>query len=200
MAIYRNIVGTFLAITSWKNQSDSFDVNTLVRLGNGYAKNSGANYKPVNLRLARFRYSLGPGQYLIDINDGGDVKLNGKVLSDDLAKNIGKGKRGKDSDELLVKRCHEFSEFTRKKFWYYLKGARVVYSSVGSTAERDYCLVTYVNVAGTFFAIGSDVKKTRVCEVNTFVRVGGGYEDDCDRECEPIPFEKCTLPLENYEE
>jgi hypothetical protein len=47
LAIYRNIVGTFLAITSWKKQASSFDVNTLVRLGNGYAQNSGANYKPV---------------------------------------------------------------------------------------------------------------------------------------------------------
>ena len=38
LAIYRNIVGTFLAITSWKNQSDVFNVDTLVRLGNGDAK------------------------------------------------------------------------------------------------------------------------------------------------------------------
>jgi len=127
--------------------------------------------------------------------------LNGKELSDDLAKNIGKGKHSRDNDELLVNKCQDFSEFTRKKFWYYLKNARVVYSSVGSSAERDYCLVTYVNIAGTFFAIGSDVKKTRACEVKTFVRVGGGYDDDdCDSGCEPVHFEKTTLPLKNYED
>lgn len=92
LAIYRNIVGTFLAITTWKNQSSTFDVNTLVRLGNGYAKNSNANYKPVNLQLNHFRYSLGAGEFLIDVSDCGDVNLNGKELSDNLDDNLNKEK------------------------------------------------------------------------------------------------------------
>lgn len=199
LAVYRNIVGTFLAITTWQNQSSTFDVNTLVRLGNGYAKNSNANYKPVKLGLARFRYSLGPGQFLIDVSDCGDVTLNGKELSNNLDENLGKHRHG-DNGEELVEKCKEFSEFTRKKFWYYLQDAHVVYSSVGSTAERDYCLVTYVNVAGTFFVIGSDGRKDHVCEVNTFVRLGNGYEEDSEANYKPVNFQKVTLPLVSYED
>lgn len=196
LAVYRNIVGTFLAITTWKNQSSTFDVNTLVRLGNGFAKNSNANYKPVNLRLTRFRYSLGPGQYLIDLNDCGDIKLNGKELSNDLHENMGKSKH--DKNGLLVKKCQDFSEYTRKKFWYYLQNANVVYSSVGSTSDRNYCLITYVNVAGTFFVIGSEALKDKSCQVNTFVRLGNGCEGE--DEYEPVVYEKVTLRLASYEE
>jgi hypothetical protein len=97
LAIYRNIVGTFLAVTTWKNQSSTFDVNTLVRLGNGYAPNSNANYKPVNLQISHFRYSLGDGQYLIDVTDCGDVNLNGHALSNNLQDNI-KGKHFNQTD------------------------------------------------------------------------------------------------------
>lgn len=154
LAIYRNIVGTFLAITTWKNQSSTFDVNTLVRLGNGYAKNSGANYKPVKLSLRHFRYSLGAGEFLIDVSDCGDVKLNGKELSDNLDDNLKKEKHYQSYEE-LVEKCKEFSEFTEKKFWYYLKGAQVVYSSAGTVNDKNYCLVTYVNNAGTFFVLGN---------------------------------------------
>lgn len=154
LAIYRNIVGTFLAITTWKNQSSTFDVNTLVRLGNGYAKNSHANYRPVKLELRHFRYSLGAGEFLIDVSDGGDVKLNGKELSDNLSGNLKKEKHYESYEELVAK-CKEFSEFTEKKFWYYLQGAHVVYSSAGTVNDKNYCLVTYVNNAGTFFVIGN---------------------------------------------
>lgn len=199
LAIYRNIVGTFLAITTWKDQSSTFDVNTLVRLGNGYAKNSNANYKPVNLRLSHFRYSLGAGQYLIDVSDCGDVHLNGKELSNDLEDNLGKRKHGEHEGD-LVEKCKDFSEYTRKKFWYYLADAHVVYSSSGSTADRTYCLITYVNVAGTFFVIGSDAAKTHVCEVNTFVRLGNGYEKDSEANYKPVNFQKITLPLLDYED
>lgn len=154
LAVYRNLVGTFLAITTWKNQSSEFTVNTLVRLGNGYAKNSNANYKPVHLNIQHFRYSLGSGQYLIDVSDCGDVKLNGKELSDNLKDNIKKERHYEDED-FLVKKCERFSNYVKEKFWYYLKNANVVYSSVGSANDRNYCLVTYLNIAGTFFVIGS---------------------------------------------
>jgi hypothetical protein len=200
LAIYRNIVGTFLAITTWQNQSSTFDVNTLVRLGNGYAPNSNANYKPVNLQISHFRYSLGAGQYLIDVSDCGDISLNGKELSNNLDDNLGNHHHFNETDSQLLAKCKEFSEFTQKKFWYYLENAHVVYSSVGSTAERDYCLITYVNVVGTFFVIGSDESKTHNCEVNTFVRLGNGYEEDSGANYSPVNFQKITLPLTSYED
>lgn len=59
-------------------------MNTLVRLGNGYEKGSGANYSPVDLKALRLKYLLGDGEYLIDIDNDGDVAVNGKILSNDL--------------------------------------------------------------------------------------------------------------------
>jgi hypothetical protein len=178
LAVYRNLVGTFLAITTWKNQSSTFDVNTLVRLGNGFAKNSNVNYKPVNLQISHFRYNLGQGQYLIDVSDCGDVDLNGHQLSDNLQDNLKKEKHFDESEDELIAKCKAFSEFTVKKFWYYLLDAHVAYSSVGTVSEKNYCLVTYVNIAGTFFVIGNEETKSKAYEVNTFVRLGNGYEED----------------------
>lgn len=80
LAIYRNIVGTFLAIVTWHNEDDYFTVNTLVRLGNGYAKNSGAHYKPVAVEPLKLRYSLGDDEYIIEVHDCGDIHVNGKSI------------------------------------------------------------------------------------------------------------------------
>jgi len=59
LAIYRNLVGTFLAITTWKQGESTFEVNTLVRLGNGLAIDNGANYKPISVKPLTVRYTLG---------------------------------------------------------------------------------------------------------------------------------------------
>lgn len=69
LAIYRNLVGTFLAITTWTKGSSSFQVNTLVRLGDGDAYRYGANYKPVNLQPLKLRYSLGPNEVVLLTED-----------------------------------------------------------------------------------------------------------------------------------
>ena len=36
--IYRNIVGTFLVIASWDKKNQEAELNTFVRLGNGFSK------------------------------------------------------------------------------------------------------------------------------------------------------------------
>ena len=58
--IYRNIVGTFLVITTWHKDSSSAQVNTFVRLGNGYEEGSGANYDPVDIDPFIVTLALGP--------------------------------------------------------------------------------------------------------------------------------------------
>jgi hypothetical protein len=133
------------------------------------------------------------------VSDCGDVKLNGKVLSDSLNDNL-KKEHNHGSEEELVAKCKNFHEFARKKFWYYLDEAKVIYSSVGSTEERSYCLVAYLNVAGTFFVLGSDEHATKTCSVNTFVRAGNGFEQDSEAGYLAADFEKTTLTLEDYED
>jgi hypothetical protein len=80
LAIYRNIVGTFLAITSWTKGASNFEVNTLVRLGDGDGKKLGANYKPIAVRPLQLRYSLGTNEVILDYTDSWDIKINGKCI------------------------------------------------------------------------------------------------------------------------
>lgn len=47
--IYRNLVGTFLVITTWDKQGQTTQVNTFVRLGNGFQNGAGALYDPVKI-------------------------------------------------------------------------------------------------------------------------------------------------------
>lgn len=46
---YRNIAGTFLVITTWDKSTLNTEVNTFVRLGNGFAVGSQALYSPVSI-------------------------------------------------------------------------------------------------------------------------------------------------------
>lgn len=189
LAIYRNIVGTFLAITTWTKGSSSFQVNTLVRLGNGDGDKYGANYKPVNLEPLKVRYTLGPNEYIIEVSDCGDVKVNGHSLTEETGE--------LKTDELLIEECKEFSKFAVEKFWYYLRDSTVVYSSVGKTKARNYCLVTYLNVVGTFFVIGSR-DSSNLSVVNTFVRLGNGKASGVNYE--PVKFNKINLRLTDFVE
>lgn len=59
--IYRNIVGTFLVITTWDKADQTTQVNTFVRLGNGYAAGSGALYDPVKIDPLVLSLQLGEG-------------------------------------------------------------------------------------------------------------------------------------------
>ena len=189
LAIYRNLVGTFLAITTWNKENEYFDVNTLVRLGNGYEEGSGAHYKPIAVEPLKLRYTLGDDEYIIEISDCCDIKINGKA--------IGHLKKEDPVDEeSLVEQCKVFSAHAKEQFWYYLQDAKCVYSSVGRTNHRNYCLLTYLNHAGTFLVIGTTSKDQ--CHVSTFVRLGAGNAEGT--KYEPVSFSKIKLPLESFDE
>ena len=46
---HRNIVGTFFTIASWDFEGRFSEVNTLVRLGNGYSADVQTQYDPVSI-------------------------------------------------------------------------------------------------------------------------------------------------------
>lgn len=103
LAIYRNLVGTFLAITTWKQGESTFEVNTLVRLGNGLSLDYGANYKPVAVKPLVVRYTLGGSEVMVDFTDCDDIKINGRSISY-YYDCIGDECESK-KDELLIKDC-----------------------------------------------------------------------------------------------
>jgi len=52
---------------------------------------------------------------------------------------------------------------------------------------------------GTFFAIGShDASSTPHSKVNTFVRLGNGFEKGSEANYEPVKFNKVNLRLRNF--
>ena len=76
--IYRNIVGTFLVITTWNKASAKTQVNTFVRLGNGFAENSGQKYDPVDIDPFIVTVSLGADEYMVKLNEDGTMSVEDK--------------------------------------------------------------------------------------------------------------------------
>lgn len=77
--IYRNIVGTFLVITTWTKSTQQTQINTFVRLGNGYEAGSGANYDPVNIDPFIVSLALGPDEYMVVVNADGTITVTGNL-------------------------------------------------------------------------------------------------------------------------
>lgn len=81
--IYRNIVGTFLVISSWERSSQVAHINTFVRLGNGYHKDVETPYSPVSIRPFIISLRLKEGEYLIDKDEKGDFVVKGGLVQVD---------------------------------------------------------------------------------------------------------------------
>ena len=83
--IYRNIVGTFLVITTWEKLGQTTQVNTFVRLGNRYAADSGTLYDPVKIEPMIISLQLGEGEYMVIINEDWTITVVGDALADGTA-------------------------------------------------------------------------------------------------------------------
>ena len=83
--IYRNLVGTFLVITTWQKSDQRTQINTFVRIGNGFEANSGANYDPVDIKPMIITLALGPNEYKVDVSADGTINVVGGTSSDSSA-------------------------------------------------------------------------------------------------------------------
>ena len=104
--IYRNIVGTFLVITTWEKADQQLQINTFVRLGNGYEEGSGANYDPVNIDPFIVTLALGPDEYMVVVNEDGTITVTGNTDRYDAANGAG-------GDEQTVRHRHDLLVVTR---------------------------------------------------------------------------------------
>jgi hypothetical protein len=77
--IYRNIVGTFLVITTWTKKTQVAQINTFVRLGDGFDANSGAHYDPVKIDPFVVTLQLAPNEYMVVVNADGTVTVTGNM-------------------------------------------------------------------------------------------------------------------------
>lgn len=74
----------------------------------------------------------------------------------------------------------------RRVYWYYLRGSRRLFQANLDTPERFIHFFIFRNIVGTFLGIGSWDHATQVGEVNTFVRLGNGYDENIQTPYEPV--------------
>ena len=86
--IYRNVVGTFLVIASWVKGSETSEVNTFVRLGNGYSQDVSTPYSPVNVDPFIISLRLSQGEFLIEMDDEGNFVVTGQNMTIDMVPEI----------------------------------------------------------------------------------------------------------------
>lgn len=82
--------------------------------------------------------------------------------------------------------------FLKKKYWFYLRDAINVHEGSILTSERVYTVFTYVNIVGTFLAIGSCDNENKIT-INTFVRLGTGAAST--KKIEPIELAPVLIEL-----
>ena len=75
--IYRNIAGTFMATSTWDKQTSKILVDSFVRLGNGYAPDSGQLYDPVDIEPFIVNMALAPNEYMVTIDEDGEINVTG---------------------------------------------------------------------------------------------------------------------------
>lgn len=196
--IYRNIVGTFLVISTWNKAEQTTQVNTFVRLGNGYAAGSEALYDPVKINPLVLSLQLGEGEFIVTINEDGTITVIGDSTSGDDEKPT-----GFDIEKDMNEKCELVNTFNHEKYWYYLKDAKVLHASHTPTSQRYYCVFVYVNIVGTFFVIGNHELATSESSINTFVRLGNGYDANSEANYGPadapeIKLSPAVLEMTNF--
>ena len=71
-------------IASWNKGSETSEVNTFVRLGNGYSKDIETPYSPVNIDPFIISLRLSQGEFLIEMDDEGNLIVNGNNMTIDM--------------------------------------------------------------------------------------------------------------------
>jgi hypothetical protein len=187
--IYRNIVGTFLVITTWDKADQTTQVNTFVRLGNGYGAGSEALYDPVKVDPLVLSLQLGEGEFIVTINEDGTITVIGDANEEetDLVPEL------TDIEKDMEEKCGFTNTFITDRYWYYLRGAKVLHASHTPTSQRYYCVFVYVNIVGTFLVIGNYELEGASSSINTFVRLGNGYDPSSEALYGPVDIPAVKL-------
>jgi hypothetical protein len=175
-------------IASWDRKERVAEVNTFVRLGNGYEKDVTTSlYDPVSINPFIISLRLSFGEFLIELDEDGNFLLDGKMITtEEEEKSIDKI----DIDE----KTKILDDHIRKTYWYYLLEAALVHTESIQTTKRLYVVLTYINIVGTFLVIAS-CDAADVIQVNTFVRLGRGSDS---KKIEPIALKPAVFELEGY--
>ena len=199
--IYRNIVGTFLVISTWTKTDQVLQINTFVRLGNGFEEGSGANYDPVNIDPFVVTLALGPDEFMVVVNEDGTVTVTGNTARLDAANGVNQAATGTDAATFNItsdmqKKCAMADAMNREKYWYYLEKAELVSQNHIPTTEQYYCVFVYLNVVGTFLSISSWNLASKSASVNTLVRLGNGKAEGANYG--PVQLTPAILHIDQF--
>lgn len=176
-------------ITTWEKAAQTTQVNTFVRLGNGYEAGSEALYDPVKVDPLVLSLQLGEGEFIVTINEDGTITVVGEAEEHNEENPLPEKNLEKDMEE----KCGLTNTFITDKYWYYLRGAKVIHASHAPTSQRYYCVFVYVNIVGTFLVIGNYELETTVSSVNTFVRLGNGHDPSSEAIYGPVDVPQVKL-------
>jgi len=183
--IYRNIVGTFLVISTWDKTTYKTTINTFVRLGNGFAEGSGQKYDPVNIDPFIVTLALQPDEFMVVVNADGSIKVTGNLdrYNEVMGLTKAAGTDGAtatpqfDIQADMREKCALVDDYNRKQYWYYLDKAEKLSEIHIPTTEQYYCVFVFVNVVGTFLSISNWNLEGKNAGINTLVRLGNGKAD-----------------------
>ena len=174
---YSNHIGTFYAITRYGTPSRKISIVSFCRLGSGYDLSH--YYQPFYVRPFTISLDLGFGSYLVPRwTDLSRANWSWKWARSRFYKEV---KVANFADA----QCALFNKYTRKNYWYYLDGAVTLSSENSLFGKYCYCTTSYVNRIGLWQVIGYYGPRGSV--VNTFVRLGDGYEPKVVKKLKPYP-------------
>jgi len=67
-------------------------------------------------------------------------------------------------------------ELLKREYWYYLRNAITLYEASVDSPVRILFFTIYRNIVGTFLVISTWTKDNQQLQINTFVRLGNGFE------------------------
>jgi hypothetical protein len=198
--IYRNIVGTFLVITTWTKDTQTTQINTFVRLGNGFEAGSGANYDPVNIDPFIVSLELGPDEYMVVVNADGTITVTGNLDLYNQAMGLTQNGGAASTFNItadMAEKCAIADQLNKEKYWYYLDKSEKVSENNIPTSLQYYCVFVYVNVVGTFLSISHYDLESKSAGINTFVRLGNGKAEGANYG--PVTLTPAVLHLDKFE-
>lgn len=179
--LYKNYIGTFLAISNYADRGRTITINTFVRVGEGCTDDSQI-FDPIVPQTFVISLDLGDGEYFAP-HDPEEKHFN---FTEGWARQ--KWFKNKQEQERIHQNCLKVEKFIKKEYWYYLTPDTTTLDfSESNPGSRCYCSFTFINYVGLFQVIGQWDSRTNSATVNTFVRLGDGSDPSNISKCNILP-------------
>jgi hypothetical protein len=179
--LYKNYIGTFLAITNYVDLSNTVTINTFVRVGEGCDSLDRIS-EPIIPSSFVISLDLGDGEYFVP-HEPTSKSFN---FSEGWARQ--KWFRDQQEAQRIHQNCLQVEKFIKSEYWYYLTpDTKTLDFSESNPGTGCYCSFTFLNYLGLFQVIGQWNGHTNQAQVSTFVRLGDGSNPNEVTKCKIFP-------------